>query len=218
MFDFYNFSAENDKKVYGDLDIAISNDIRFTIFNDHTAKKVVDGAPVDESPVTTLFNPKAKTDATFYAETKSTLNPEYHCYSKEKLIEMGILYPNVPSRLTFLTPGGKRLIDADAKELRDSKGGLKSVHMMLENLIQFLKLAKSVESNNGKRYPPSHNIPTSEYVLKKLGIDRSQAPVIPLNIPQFILDDAKRKEDEIKASIVAKNLADNGDGILPPMM
>ena len=146
------------------------------MFDEDSAPFVVDGAPVDDSTITPLQNPKANSDTIFYSETLSATNPLNKKSDKND-------FSTLPCRLTFLTPGGKRTVEAKYSELRDSQGGLKNVHKSVQSLLEMMKLVRVLDIKNSKAFPLPYNITTSEYVWKKNGVNRYLTPEKPLSFP-----------------------------------
>ena len=92
--------------------------------------------------------------------------------------------PNLPARITFLTPGGKRMIEADSLGFQASEGALNNVYIKLEKLKQLMLIARNIGINNEQRFILPYNLPTSEYSMRKLGFDRYQIPKSPLSFPK----------------------------------
>ena len=155
----------------------IANTVKSAIYQE----AVVKFAPVFYSPITLFSHPSAKCDTSFSNDIVSNKILEKDFSS---IFNLGAHNSHCPARLTFLTPGGKRIVENEYLYFKDSNNGLKYVHNMVEKINRLILIVKLIQIKKNRTYPPSNLIPTSEYVLKKWGFDRYQIPDLPLLIPE----------------------------------
>ncbi len=186
---------EDDIKAYGDLEVQLATDLKFLFFNAGAAPAIVPGAPVEAAAVgAPVAYAKAATD--YWATKQAALVKR----------EVAVLVDaEVPVRLTFLTPAGKRVLEGDVATLKAAKGALVPVVHAVNSISHGMKAVRLVTQSafdEPATWPQPKPLVLSMHRLRAAGFDRNAVPEKPLSLPAMV-----KLQMEAKAFVAAQGRA-----------
>jgi hypothetical protein len=189
-------SREKDLKRYGDLAVQIAVDLKFLFFNPHTSSLVVKGSPIEHGPIGAPVNYTKATDDFVNARRQVAQNAQIAKIDDRE----------VPIRLTFLTPAGKRVLEGDLATLKTAKGALNPVVRVVSTIAHCMKAVRLLKVGDDRilRVPPvAPNVVMSMYQIQQSGFDRNAPPAKPLELPAFV-----KLQMEARAFLASKQRAE----------
>lgn len=170
---------EDDMKVYGDLEVQLATDLKFLFFNAAAAPAVARDAPIEHGAVgAPVAYAKAAVD--FHATREAALKNR----ELARLVDA-----EVPVRLSFLTPAGKRVLEGDVATLKTAKGALVPVVQAVSavsHLMQAVRLLTHSCDDEPAAWPQPRPLVLSMNRLRRAGFDRTQPPESPLALPRMV--------------------------------
>lgn len=174
-------SREGDIKKYGDLAVQLAVDLKFLFFNPHSASLVVKGSPIEHGPIGAPVVYAKATNDFDHMRREVLRTPQL-----TKLDER-----EVPIRLAFLTPAGKRVLEGDVATLKTARGALNPVVHCVSTVSHCMKavrlLTNGDDGDDDVRVPvQAPPLVLSMFQLQKNGFDRNAVPETPLALPDFV--------------------------------
>jgi hypothetical protein len=161
--------------------VQLAVDLKFLFFNPHSASLVVKGSPIEHGPIGAPVLYSKSTDDFNHMRREVLRNPQL-----TKLDER-----EVPIRLAFLTPAGKRVLEGDVATLKTARGALNPVVHCVNTVSHCMKAVRLL--TNGDDGDADVRVPVvapkpvlSLYNLQKNGFDRNAVPAEPLALPDFV--------------------------------
>ena len=190
-FSFAHISKAANIKAYGDLDHQLNMDLRYLFYNKDTALRVVKGTPIDKSILDPLRN----------SNTLENMEPQDSNVDDElKYMLLMESNPNVPVRLTFLTPAGKRVVELPLQKFLELDGDMMPIRITIMQIIARMTLSKFARMFRPEEFVfPLELIFSLEAAKRLNGFDREKLPIKPLNTPPIFAEMIAKGSEEVNA-------------------